>query len=81
MALVTVSTMTFVQIGFTDSPCGQRRGGLWPLVGSLPTLTILLSFVASSARLLDRVVVVRVQPHPDDKANRQYDENEYNNYF
>ena len=81
MAFVTASTMTFVQIGFTDSPCGQRRGGLRPLIGFSPLLTIALSFFGPIARLFDRVVIVRVPSHPNDKANRQCYENKYNNYF
>ena len=81
MAFVTASTMTFVQIGFTDSPCGQRQRGLWPLIGDSPLLTIALHVFARIPGLLDWVVIVRVQSHPNDKANRQYDENEYNNYF
>lgn len=81
MAFVTASTMTFVQIGFTGSPCGQRPRGLWPLVGCSPLLTIALSFFARIGRLVDRVVIVRVPSHPNDKANRQYYENKYNNCF
>jgi len=44
-------------------------------------LTIALHVFARIPRLLDGVVIARVHSHPNDKANRQYDENEYNNYF
>jgi hypothetical protein len=81
MALVTASTMTFVQIGFTDSPRGQRQSAPGRLPVCSPLLTIALYVFARIASLFDRVVIVRVPSHPNDKANRQYDENEYNNYF
>jgi len=81
MAFVTASAMIFVQIGLTDSPCGQRQRASGRLSVCSPLLTIAVYVFARIASLLDWVVIVRIPSHPDDKANRQYDENEYNNYF
>ena len=73
--------MTFVQIGFTGSPCGQGRRGPWPLIDCSPPLTIALYFFDTVAGLVDRVVIVRVTSDPNNKADCQRYENEYNYYF
>ena len=60
---------------------GQRPARPLAVYRFSSLLTIALSFFARIARLLDRVVIVRVPSHPNDKANRQCYENKYNNYF
>ena len=69
--------MIVIQMGFISYSSARSRS-LLAVLEVVPSLAT-LSFIAPIAGLADRIVIVRVSSNPDDKADCQRDQYDYNN--